>query len=1047
MSELRPAIDDVFGAAIDLDSAEERTAYLERTCGGDAALRLRVQSLLDAHFGAGSFLEPPPAEQPTTAAISERPGTVIGPYKLLEQIGEGGFGIVFMAEQTHPVRRKVALKIVKPGMDTRQVIARFEAERQALALMEHPHIARVLDAGATETGRPYFVMELVRGVPITEFCDQSSLAVRDRLELFLAVCQAVQHAHQKGIIHRDIKPTNILITLHDGTPVVKVIDFGIAKAMGQQLTDKTLFTNFTQMLGTPLYMSPEQAEMSGLEVDTRSDIYSLGVLLYELLTGTTPFDKERLRTAAYDEIRRIIREEEPPRPSKRISTLGDALTTVSTQRNTDPARLSQLFRGDLDWIVMKALDKDRRRRYDSASAFAADILHHLHDEPVQACPPSSLYRFRKFARRNKLILVTAGLVALTLVTGSAASIWQAIRATAAESLAQERLRQAETDRVLAQQAEQKALTAVAEADKHRAQAEANLLETLKTVDDYFTRVSENTLLNVPGLQPLRKELLEAALRYYQGFVKQHAGDPKLRERLARAHGRLGHIHGVIGAKADAVAEYEKARELWQELRAGQPASPDYRTHLANTHVSIGYIEQERGLTAQAEAAYTAAIALLEPLTTERPERQDVWGGLSLAYHNLGYLHVQRKRFNEAQQCYEQALWLRVEQRQKRRNADLDRQVAQLYNDFAYLYLLKGDRNRSLHYNERALDIRLELMNQYPRVLEYAHVVGGSHNHIGDVYRAKRDWPAAVSAYERAIAIQEKLVRESPAVANYHTNLVNSYDNLAEVHNRAGRPADARRFYLAAVTQQEQLVRLGSRVADCDPDLLRLYDFLAKTEQKLGKKGDALPTYQRASRFLEEVIPEQPRAKVLRFALARIHLKVAAIHRHAQQWAEAVRACEAAIEWNPDNAATHNELAWLLATCSDVAVRDGPRAVKQAQRALALAADNGNYWNTLGAACYRAGDYKSAIAALDKSNTMTGERMLGHNSFFLAMSHWQLDDMQAARAWYAEATLWMDRNQERRTRMPFWEEELQRFRAEAAELIGVPLAPPAKDQSK
>jgi hypothetical protein len=315
-----------------------------------------------------------------------------------------------MAEQQEPVRRKVALKVLKPGMDSRQVVARFEAERQALALMDYPNIAKVLDAGQTETGRPYFVMDLVKGLPITDYCNQGQLTPRERLELFVHVCQAVQHAHQKGIIHRDVKPSNVLVTLHDGAPLVKVIDFGIAKALGQQLTDKTLFTGFAQMIGTPLYMSPEQAALSNVDVDTRSDIYSLGVLLYELLTGTTPFDKERLKEVGYDELRRIIREEEPPRPSTRISTMGQAATIVSAERKSDPKRLSQLFRGELDWIVMKALEKDRNRRYETASAFAADVYRYLHDEPVLACPPSASYRLRKFARRNKTGLVVASLI-------------------------------------------------------------------------------------------------------------------------------------------------------------------------------------------------------------------------------------------------------------------------------------------------------------------------------------------------------------------------------------------------------------------------------------------------------------------------------------------------------------------------------------------------------------------------------------------------------------------------------------------------------------
>src|SRR5262249_2683175 len=352
----------------------------------------------------------------TDEPITERPGTVIGPYKLLEQIGEGGFGVVFMAEQTQPVRRRVALKVLKPGMDTRQIVARFEAERQALALMDHPNIACVFDGNETATGRPFFVMELVRGIPITEFCDQNHLTVRQRLELFITVCQAIQHAHLKGIIHRDVKPTHVMVTRHDATPLAKVIAFGIAKATGHKLSEKTLVTNSAQLIGTPLYMSPEQAQMCGLDIDTRTDIYALGVLLYELLTGTTPFDRERLKTVSFDEIRRILREEEPAKPSTRISTLGQAATTVSANRGTELRKLSTLVRGELDWIVMKALEKDRNRRYATANGLAADVQRYLNDEPVQACPPSAAYWLRKFALRNKRLLATAALLGGMLLT-------------------------------------------------------------------------------------------------------------------------------------------------------------------------------------------------------------------------------------------------------------------------------------------------------------------------------------------------------------------------------------------------------------------------------------------------------------------------------------------------------------------------------------------------------------------------------------------------------------------------------------------------------
>lgn len=422
----------IFLNAIEQDDPLAREIYLSEACGDDKRLRSSVDALLRASDQPNHPLDRPPVAVDEGLLLTRQRGdverqlvgTMIGPYRLMEQIGEGGFGLVFVAQQERPVRRSVALKIVKPGSGSKEIIARFEAERQAVAMMDHPNIARVFDAGLATDGRPYFVMELVRGVPITEFADAHRLTIRERLQLFQDVCAAVHHAHQKGVIHRDIKPSNVMVTLHDEKPVVKVIDFGVAKAIGQSLTDKTLYTRFFSMIGTPLYMSPEQAEMSGLDIDTRSDIYSLGVLLYELLSGATPFDRDRLDSAGLDEFRRIIREEQPPRPSKRLTTLGERMSTVSTSRCLEPSRLTSSLRGDLDWIVMKALEKDRNRRYDSAATMSADIARYLHQQPIQARPPSASYLLLKFARRNRVVLATAVAILLTMLLGTATSLWQ-----------------------------------------------------------------------------------------------------------------------------------------------------------------------------------------------------------------------------------------------------------------------------------------------------------------------------------------------------------------------------------------------------------------------------------------------------------------------------------------------------------------------------------------------------------------------------------------------------------------------------------------------
>jgi serine/threonine protein kinase/tetratricopeptide (TPR) repeat protein len=575
----------IFLDAIEKVPPDQWASYLDEACAGNATLRARVDKLLKAQVKLGTFHETPkPALFDEHAC--ERPGTVIGPYKLLEQIGEGGMGLVFMAEQAQPIRRRVALKILKPGMDTRQVIARFEAERQALALMDHSHIAKIFDAGTTDSGRPYFVMELVRGVPITEYCDERRLTTRQRLELFVTVCQAVQHAHQKGVIHRDLKPSNVLVSHHDTVAVPKIIDFGIAKATGSALgglTDRTLFTNFTLMLGTPLYMSPEQAEMNGLDVDTRSDVYSLGVMLYELLTGTTPFASDSLKKVGPDEMRRIIREEEPPPPSRRLSTLSvQACSTTSERRGADGRRLGQVLRGELDWIVMRALEKDRDRRYESASAFAADVQRYLNDEAVEACPPSAGYRLRKYVRRNRRVLVPLVAIAIVLAVATAVSAWLAVEANAARQLAGERLVNETAARRLAderldneKEARKEAATEAAIARAVNAFLQEDLLGQVGRVSPSGDKFAANSNLTV------REALDRAAANIGQRFQDQPLVEAAI--RLA-----IGNSYGGLFASQLAVPHLERAFALRQtQLGADHPETLRSMADLAVNYSWLG----------------------------------------------------------------------------------------------------------------------------------------------------------------------------------------------------------------------------------------------------------------------------------------------------------------------------------------------------------------------------------------------------------------------------------------------------------------------------
>jgi serine/threonine protein kinase len=621
----------IFEAALERVDPAERAAYLEQACAGDVGLCRRVEELLEAHFAPGTFLEAPaminheaprsygPGQSETdqldSAGVVDLEGSRIGPYKLLQKIGEGGMGVVYMAEQEKPVRRKVAFKIIKPGMDSRQVVARFEAERQALALMDHSNIAKVLDGGTTGSGLPYFVMDLVKGIPVTQYCDEAKLSPRERLELFVPICQAIQHAHQKGIVHRDIKPSNVLVTLIDAKPVPKVIDFGVAKAIDQRLTERTLFTQFGAIIGTPEYMSPEQADLSGLDVDTRSDIYSLGVLLYELLTGSTPLERQRLREAGYAEIVRRIKEEEPDKPSTRISQSGDRLAAIAATRRTEPARLARLVRGELDWIVMRALEKERTRRYKTTDTFGRDIDRYLVGDPVEAGPPSAAYRLRTYARKHRVALATAAAFLALLVVASVVSVSLAIgfrRAELAATAQRNRAAVAEAaavrdlDRALAAERDSKAAA-------ERAATEAAIS---RAVNEFLQRdlLGQADVFNQagPGLKPDPEIRVRALLDRASASLDGKFGDqPAVEVAIRRT---IGETYKSLGLYESAQIQIERA------LKSARRRLGDNHADTLKSIASLAVLRLNQGKYGAAERLLTDALDRLRHADAEeRPE--------------------------------------------------------------------------------------------------------------------------------------------------------------------------------------------------------------------------------------------------------------------------------------------------------------------------------------------------------------------------------------------------------------------------------------------
>jgi tetratricopeptide (TPR) repeat protein len=792
MSETPDRIEAIFAAAVALTDADQRAAYLEQACAGDAALRRQVEARLRARAPDGPLLDRMAIRSPElTEAYSPgaTPDIVIaGRYKLFEEIGEGGMGTVWLAEQTQPVRRKVALKLIKTGLDSRAVLARFEAERQALAVMDHPNIAKVLDGGATDTGRPFFVMEYVKGMPITEFCDAARLSVPERLQLFAEVCSAVQHAHQKGIIHRDLKPSNILVASGDDRPVPKVIDFGLAKAMHQSLTERTLHTAHETVLGTPLYMSPEQAQLNNLDVDTRSDIYSLGVVLYELLTGTTPLVKQHLEAKSWEEIKRLIREEDPPRPSSRLSST-QTLPALAAGRRSEPARLTKLVRGELDWIVMKALEKDRSRRYETANGFAADVQRYLSGEPVLAAPPSVRYRLGKLAHKYRTALTTAAAIALLLVAGVAVSAWQAFRATRAESASrlaeQEALQaqQAATERaegerlarLEAQEEKRKAEKAAAAEKLANADAQKRLRQVEKANDilgSIFQNLDPREIARAERpLQAILVEKLDRAVAQLEG---ESIGDPLV---VAAMQVKLGISLLGLGAPHKAVVLLEKARATYTDRLGAE----DRETLRSMNYLAVAY--KEAGKTDQAVALHKQTLEVRKArLGPEDPDTLMSMSNLASTYRAAGKLDL-------AVQLFEQTVKL------SKAHFGLDHpETLTNINNLAVAYGVAGQVNRALPLLEETLErTKARFGADYPDTL-------ASMSNLAAAYRAAGKPDRAVPLYEQTIAVMK--VRLGPD----HPDTLTSMGNLAAAYQDSGKLDRA--LWLFEETLRLSKTRLG-----------------------------------------------------------------------------------------------------------------------------------------------------------------------------------------------------------------------------------------------
>jgi serine/threonine protein kinase/tetratricopeptide (TPR) repeat protein len=796
--------ESLFLAALEKPTPSQRRAFLEEACAGDVALRRRVELLLAAHLKTLGILDGPTRPlQWTEAAASfvggatpadERAGAVVaGRYRLLEEIGTGGMGTVWKAEQPQPVRRTVALKLIRAGMDSRTVLSRFEAERQALALMDHPNIARVLDGGTTASGRPFFVMEYVKGVPLTRYCDETHLSIDKRLTLFLSVCQAVQHAHTKGVIHRDLKPSNILVCLYDGNPVPKVIDFGLAKAIQQPLAERTLNTALGVLLGTPLYMSPEQAELNNPDVDARTDVYALGVILYELLTGTTPLKRQRFREVAWNELLRLIKEEEPPRPSARLNE-SDSLPSVAAQRQLDPANLTRLVRGELDWIVMKCLEKERARRYETANRLARDIQRYLMDESVEACPPSAGYRLRKFIRRNRGPVLVVSIIALLLISGIAGTTWGLIRA--------DRARIEEAARAQGEK------NANAQARKRLQQIEKGSEVLASVFEDLDPRAEERE-----G-RPLRLILGDRLDRAAAALEGDSVGDPLV---VASLQDRLGRTYRALGHAGRAYSLLTKARAI-RQARLGA-AHADTLATMFQQALAL----KDLGKFNESIAVFTqVSDAQARSRTDDHQETFATWNSLAVAYWFAG-------RLSQACALLEQVRQHLLAELGHDHDLTLD-----ALNNLSGVYMTMGKPTEAIALAEQVRDARVKKHG-----VDHPLAVGSLHN-LALRYESAGKLERALALFEQA---RDAIV---PKLGADHPKTLVILDSLARIYRLLGRTSES--ISLGEKVRDARMMTLGAY----HPDTVSALDNLGLAYRAAGEPEKAFALFQQAVAGIEKL---------------------------------------------------------------------------------------------------------------------------------------------------------------------------------------------------